>query len=103
LKKKILFLENPREFVTIIKTEFLAAMVTPGGGENDISEEFKWHFAMFTCLMPDSVFIERFALQLLTIGLFQEENFNSSNRNQEENCSSSKRCFQIIPDSFNSK
>jgi hypothetical protein len=33
-------------------------MVTPRVGENDIPEGLKCHFAIFTCIMPDSAFIE---------------------------------------------
>jgi dynein heavy chain len=52
-------LEKPGEFVTIIKTQFLAAKVTPGGNRNDRQDRLKRYFAVFNCLMSDSASIER--------------------------------------------
>jgi dynein heavy chain len=52
-------LDRPGEFTTIIRTQFLAAMCTPGGGRNDIPGRLKRHFAVFNCIMPDAGSVER--------------------------------------------
>ncbi|KAK8898529.1 Dynein heavy chain 5, axonemal [Tritrichomonas musculus] len=65
-------LEKPGEFTTIIKTQFLAAMCTPGGGRNDIPSRLKRHFAVFNCIMPDEKSIDRIYSTILQ-GYFTEE------------------------------
>jgi dynein heavy chain len=71
-------LEKPGEFITIIKTQFLAAMVTPGGGRNDIPDRLKRYFAVFNCLMPDSASIERIYATIFEGQFISERNFSAA-------------------------
>jgi dynein heavy chain len=68
-------LERPGEFTTIIRTQFLAAMCTPGGGRNDIPGRLKRHFAVFNCIMPDAGSIERIYSTILQGYFTQERGF----------------------------
>jgi dynein heavy chain len=65
-------LERPGEFTTIIRTQFLAAMCTPGGGRNDIPGRLKRHFCVFNCIMPDASSIQRI-FSTMVCGFFTPE------------------------------
>jgi dynein heavy chain len=56
---KFYSLEKPAELITIIKTQFLAAKVTPEGGRNDIPNRLNSYFAVFNFLMPHSASFEK--------------------------------------------